>query len=239
LIRLRVFVVPIVVLSALTSSGYRRAPAGFAVGVGTALLYDSSRTESGHPRPIQITTWYPARGTVGTRVTYGDYLDLAASEKSVPTDSATSAGRAAYSAFMRKVGLDSSVVSDWLNTPMRAARGAAPAPGVYPLLILVQGNAQSAVDESNLAEYMASHGYVVATAPSYTRISGSAVDEKSVALGAEEQADDISFVLETVSRRPNVCSGKIGLVAHSLGARGALFFAMRDRRVASLVSLDG
>ena len=34
-------------------------------------------------------------------------------------------------------------------------------------------------------------------------------------------------------------SDRIGVVAHSFGARGALLLSMRDPRVAALVSLDG
>jgi len=130
-------------------------------------------------------------------------------------------------------------VAAWLDAPMLATADPDPSGGRFPLVLLAQGNGQSAPDQAPLAEYLASHGYVVATSPSPMRISEPLVDEASVGARAEEQAADLAFVRAALDARPDVAPGPVGIVAHSFGARGALLLAMRDSSVAALVSLDG
>jgi predicted dienelactone hydrolase len=62
--------------------------------------------------------------------------------------------------------------AQWLDAPMLAARDAPPGGGRFPLVLLEQGNGQTLRDQAPLAEYLASHGYVVATSPSPTLITG-------------------------------------------------------------------
>jgi dienelactone hydrolase len=205
------------------------------------LALDSARhgADTTAPRPVQITVWYPAQRSSSARVTYGEYFDLSASEREPATDSAKGAARAGYRAFVVEHGLADSVFTRWLATPMLAVRDAAPLASRRPLIVLVNGNGQSAQDQSTLGEYLASHGYVVATSPSYTRISRPPESEGELGSGAEEQADDIAFVVARLRTRADVDTAKLGLVAHSLGARGALLYQMRSGAARALVSLDG
>lgn len=214
-------------------------PAATAVGVETTLLLDSARRDArSAPRPVQTTVWYPARAAAGApRVRYGDYFDLAVAERGAASDSARRANRAGLGGFLASHGLSDSGAT-LLALPMRAVRGAAPDGGRHPLVVLVQGNGQSAGDQSELAERLAAAGYVVATMPSYTRISRPPAAESELGSGAEEEADDIAFVVGAARRRDDVDAARLALVGHSLGARGALLYAMRGG-VAALVSLDG
>jgi dienelactone hydrolase len=224
--------------TAQSSRGAGGAPG--AVGARTMLVVDSARPalDGEARRPMQLTVWYPAVAGGGARVTWGDYFDLAAAERSAATDSARTAARAGYAAFLQRQGMTPAAVTAWFATPMRAVRDAAVADGRHPLVVLVQGNGQSAVDLSVLAEDLAGHGYVVATTPSYTRITKPPESEADVGPGAEEQADDIAFIVAHVGWA-GADGSRMGLVAHSLGARGALLFAMRRTDVRALVSLDG
>ena len=122
----------------------------FDVGVTTSVVLDSARIVGGSPRPIQITTWYPIKKTFDPRVTYGYYLDLAAGEKTPATDSSVAAGRAAFSGFIQKAGVRQTDVAAWLATPMLAVANAERTAASFPLLVIVNGNGQSAVDESSL-----------------------------------------------------------------------------------------
>ena len=217
-----------------------RAPSPFTVGTTTWLALDSSRhgADTTAPRPVQITVWYPAsRG--GQHVTYGDYFDLAATERGPVADSAIANARGGYRAFAVEHGLADSVFTQWLASPMSAARDAAALKVRNPLIVIVNGNGQSAQDQSVLGEYLAGQGYVVATMPSYTRISRPPESEADLGTGAEEQADDIAFVVARVRARTDVDARKLGLVAHSLGARGALLYQMRTGQARALASLDG
>ena len=217
------------------------APAPFAVGTTTSLALDSARhgADSTAARPVQITLWYPAQRGDASPMTYGDYFDLASAERGQAADSAIQNARAGYRAFAVGHGLADSTFTRWLATPMLGVRDASPADGRRPLIVIVNGNGQSAQDQSTLGEYLASYGYVVATMPSYTRISAPPASEADLGRGAEEQADDIAFVIARVRTRGDVDAAKLGLLAHSLGARGALLWQMRAGGAQALVSLDG
>jgi dienelactone hydrolase len=211
-----------------------------AVGVMTSLLLDSARhgADPAAPRPVQLTVWYPGLATsAAAPLTYGDYFDLAAGDRGAASDSARRAARAGFAGFLAAHGMSDSGAA-LFATPMRAVPGVRGTGARLPLVVIVQGNGQSAGDQSALAERLAAAGYVVATMPSYTRISRPPESEGEIGAGAEEQADDIAFVVAAARRRPDVDSTRVALVAHSLGARGALLYAMRAP-VRALVSLDG
>jgi predicted dienelactone hydrolase len=200
----------------------------WAVGFSRIARADSSRPlASGDPRPLDIGVWYPARTRGSSRLTLRSYFP--------PPDTESSA----LAAFLTAHGAPDTAVAAWLDAPMLATADPAPSGGRFPLVLLAQGNGQSAPDQAPLAEYLASHGYIVATAPSPMRISGPLADEASVGARAEEQALDLAFVRTTVDARTDVAPGLVGVVAHSFGARGALLLAMGDSSIAALVSLDG
>ena len=215
-------------------------PPAYLVGVHTELIVDDVRVlDTGARRTLQITVWYPARRGSAAPVTYGDYLDLRDAERGVTTDFARASARMQLASFLVDRGLTKAAVSRWLQTSMRAVRDAASAGGRFPLVVIVHGNGQSAVDQSTLGEHLAASGYVVATSPSYTRISRPPTSEADLGSGAEEQADDIALLYRRMAQHPNVDSTRVGIVAHSLGARGALFYVMRNPVAKVLVSLDG
>jgi dienelactone hydrolase len=122
---------------------------------------------------------------------------------------------------------------------MLAAYDAPAAKDAAPLVLLAQGNGETAVDQCVLGEYLASCGYVVATSPSQSRITGQPDSEGNVGLAAEDQADDLALIRNTLRSRSNILQTEIGVVGHSFGARSALLLAMRDSTVRCLVSLDG
>ena len=231
----------VALFAAAKLAGAQRIAAPSAVGTTTWLALDSTRhgADPTTPRPVQITVWYPAVRSAAAHVTYGEYFDLTATEHGGAPDSALASARAGYRSFAVEHGLADSVFTQWLAAPMSAVRDAAPLKGRSPLVLLVNGNGQSAQDQSTLGEYLAGRGYVVATMPSYTRISKPPETEADIGSGAEEQADDIAFVVARVRTRGDVDTMRLGLVGHSLGARGALLYQMRTSAARAFVSLDG
>jgi dienelactone hydrolase len=136
-------------------------------------------------------------------------------------------------------GAPAAAVRGWLSAAMLATEDAEPSPVRYPLIVIAQGNGESAHDQAVLAEYLASYGYVVVTCPSQTRISGGLAREDEIGASAEEEADDLAFVTAHAGLRADVNVHRIALIGHSFGARGALLLAMRRSAIGALVSLDG
>jgi dienelactone hydrolase len=217
------------------------APGRWPVGFTHLAAADTSRPlASGRPRPIDIGVWYPARGSAGPHLAYRTYSLLTPPlQDSLPADQAARRELDGFAAFLASHGASPAAVTAWIDAPMLATLDPPAAPGRFPLVLVAQGNGQSLHDQAPLCEYLASHGYVVATAPSPMRISGPLTDEREMGTRASEQARDLAFVLARAARRADVDARRVGLVGHSFGARAALLLAMQEPRVAALVSLDG
>jgi dienelactone hydrolase len=211
------------------------------VGFTTQVLRDPSRADSAeHPRWIQLGIWYPALVPGRTPITYADYLRVAAAETTV-VDTATRGQKNvdAYRALLTSRGVPDNTIGSWLNAPMQAYRDVPFGSGFFPLVVVAQGNGESAVDQAVLAEYLASYGYVVVTSPSQSRISGKPTSDGDVAAAIEDQLADVTLVHDRGRKRHDVRDGRVALIAHSFGARSALLFAMREPTVRAVVSLDG
>jgi hypothetical protein len=219
-------------------------PGRFAVGFKSSIVIDNTRKliDGKTNRPIQTSIWYPAQqveGGMGMR--YRDYFLLSLTELTSVLLSPESAdkGIAEYEKFIEGNGVPKSAVEAWFDTPCYATRNATPVDGKYPLLVVGQGLFHSAHHQAILAEYLASHGYVVVTTPSQSKINGPMTSESDVYPHAKDQSKDLAIAIQSVSKDPHVDASVIGVVAHSFGARSALLLAMHDKRVKSFVSLDG
>ena len=213
----------------------------YSVGFRVDHAADRTRSSSTYPdgRPLQISVWYPA-SSGGTPMTFRDYVALAGSEMDGKAPAAASAAAVdGYRSFLEGAGVSAQDVDAWLSGKVRATRDALPATGRFPLILIAQGNGQSAHDQAFLAELLASRGYVVATTPSQARIDGAMKSEDEIAGQAEAQAADLTFAARRLRTGPGPRAGRYGIVAHSFGARSALLVAMRDSDVGAIVSLDG
>lgn len=170
-----------------------------------------------------VAVWYPASGG-GAAMTLADYY------------SANDAR--GYSGFLKGAGISSSAVETMFGAAMVARRNATPRAGRFPIVLIGQGNAHGAADQAVLAEYLASHGYVVATTPS-PMLTTPMTSEDEVGPFAERQARELQGALTVLDGWPSADATRVGVVGHSFGARAALLLAMRDTRVAAVVSLDG
>ncbi|HEX8154192.1 MAG TPA: hypothetical protein VF698_13745, partial [Thermoanaerobaculia bacterium] len=195
-------------------------PGRHAVGLRVSEQTDPSRS-----RAMQVTVWYPARRG-GTAMRFRDVLAL----------DSTNAG---YESFLQSTGIPTPAVKKWLDAKLLSKRNAPPADGRFPLVLIAQGNRHTAADQAILAEYIASHGYVVATVPSAMNISGPMKSESEIGAKAEEQALDLEFLADVMRNDASADAAKIAVIGHSFGARAGLLYAMRNPAVAALVSLDG
>lgn len=191
------------------------------VGLAAGTQAVGYRRLEGPRGPVDV--WYPA-SEQGSRLRFTDYLGEGAS---------------GLRSFMAGAGISSGTIDSLLASRLYAAREARPAAGVLPLIIVAQGNAQDVSDQVVLCEYLASHGYAVASTPS-PMIKTPMRSEDELAALAERQADDLATSVGVASTVVRVDSQRIAVVGHSFGARSALLLAMRGTpKLIALVSLDG
>lgn len=210
--------------------------------VGLRVLAVPPGKDAADARPLQLTVWYPARtGAAAPRLHYRDYVGLTGSEQqpeSWEDADVSSAAVARYRKRVTELGLPAAAVSAWLDTEVLATRGADSAPGRFPLVLVAQGRFHSAHHQAVLAEYLASHGYIVATTPFPAHLAPPSENEDVLAI-ARAQARELERALDVLKADSHVDALHVALVAHSFGARAAFLFAREHPESAALVSLDG
>ena len=218
-----------------------------AVALDTVLLLDSTRsfdsdaTGSGRngARPLRVMIWRPAARSRRPQLEFGAYAELVgfeAREKVEAPSVAAERGRRETTDYLKSLGADSAQAAAALELPMLARRGASPAPGRFPLVLLAVGKDDSPVLHAAAGEYLASHGFIVAGT------AGLGARERPMQWAAadlEAQASDLAFLLAWARTRPGADVGRVGIVAFSFGSGAALVVARRDSSIAAIVSLDG
>jgi tetratricopeptide (TPR) repeat protein len=207
------------------------------VGFRILELRDRSREffggDSYAARPLQVVVWYPARGG-GAAMRFAEYVAAQAGE----TDFAPSTARrdAALADFRRAAianGAADADVGKLLASPVRGRRDARPADGRHPLVLYAHNLTP---EKAVLGEYLASHGFVVASTPQLGSY------ERDLDVGTtlvETEIRDLEAALAALAVDPMVDARKIGIIGMSFGALTALGFQMRHPSVAAVVSLDG
>lgn len=116
---------------------------------------------------------------------------------------------------------------------MLSLRGAKMKGDHYPVVLLVHG---FAADHAYLAEYIASHGYIVLQVP-VKGTNAYELDYEGNGLGT--QVADYEFALEILQREFRVSPKKLAAVGFSFGGQSAVALAFRNSLVKAVVSLDG
>ena len=215
-------------------------PDAYAVRLDTLMRRAPAREDwAAAGRPVQITIWSPASAR-GTLLTYRDYIALTANQASLAPGSAEGSAAAVerLTRFVTANGSSAAAMAQWMDMPVAASWNAPRARGRFPLVVIAQGNYHSAYNQAVLGEYLASHGYVVATSPS-PLVLEETPDSLSLLTRARRQAADIEYVVEVMRRRDGVDSTRIAVVAHSFGARAAFVATADGTPFRAFVSLDG
>ena len=215
----------------------------YSVGFKVLSFYDSTRIINNDKtfRPIQISIWFPATKSENPeRLNYKDYFLLSTVEIDFDTsDSLKIKLDQEYKNLLLQNGVTVNAYEEWFNTQMLADKNATPVHKKFPLIVVAQGNYQSAHHQVFLCEFLASYGYVVVTTPSQTRISGPMTDDSQAVESAEEQIQDMEFAIRSVRNFGDIDFNRIGLIGHSFGGRSILLLQMKNQNVRALVSLDG
>ncbi|MER8041443.1 alpha/beta hydrolase [Streptomyces sp. NPDC094032] len=140
--------------------------------------------------------------------------------------------------------------------------GVRPAPGKHPLVLLSPGFGAPRFTLTNLAEDLASRGYVVASVDHAYETSGTALpdgriltcvackalDEDGVhgSVVTAARAGDMRFLLDRLTGpRPvwryaaTIDRSRIGMAGHSIGGAAAATAMLADRRIDAGVNMDG
>lgn len=220
------------------------APSGpYRVGFHVRQQYDRSRvyqhprnpvtaqaTSGDRSRPLQTLIWYPAIGTGGAMV-FRDYASTVATEEEFSRT--PDQVRRATDVLVETRGPE---VRRALQSPMHALRDAPERPGKFPVVIYAPSHSAYAVENADLCEFLASHGYIVIATPSLgPRSHTMTADLES----AEAQAADIGFLVGYAHTLPQADTRRIAVVGHSWGSLASVLAAARDDRIRALVTLDG
>jgi pimeloyl-ACP methyl ester carboxylesterase len=200
---------------------------------------DSETTDKG--RPIRISVWYPAVfAKRAEAMRYGDYFHYEGSNDFRELNGDLEKyDRGSWLEDLNEVSPSGTEIFARLcSTPAAAIRNARPASGRFPVVLYAGGLGSRSDANVELGEYLASHGYIVATVPQL----GPSAEETSLETTAGEagvHVGDLEFALKVLRDLPDVDVKHLAIAGHSAGGVAALQFAIRNPEVRVVVGLDG
>ena len=221
-----------------------------AVGRERVIWMDEARPEShtsdpADSRSVPVQVWYPAQSGTGQPAEYVEGLDVIGE------------GMRASGEFSWLELMGLRLIRD------RALDGAEVATdeGGFPVLILSPGNATNVAFYANLAEDLASRGYVVVGVDHPYQVAAVMLADRSVAvydhtmdvqLGSvgpkiEERVADIRFVLDQIRGgaggieflAQSLDLGRVAVLGHSNGGLAAIEMCREDPGISACVNIDG
>ncbi len=222
-------------------------PGNYVAGFKSVFQYDDSRTwkttrsyggafsPDVDGRPIQISIWYPANaGPSDKRMTFAGYVDQSAPARFAQLngimkqrsrdDAASAVPRSELSALQ--------------SLQMNAYRNAQPAAGRFPVVLYFGGLSAPINSNAIMAEYLASHGYIVASI-SLIGPSDEETFQSRTSNDFEATVRDMEFVWSVLQDEPNVDRAHLAVMGHSVGAIEAVILGMRNANVSAVIGLDG
>lgn len=217
------------------------------IGFRTVFRFDASRTwrktrdyagnfsADADGRPIQLNVWYPATpDQTARRMTFGDYVN-----QSAPAEFST------LNSLMRRrndqnaeTSVAAAQLPSLLSSSMNAYANAPPAAGRFPTVLYFGGLNAEINSNVVLAEFLASHGYVVASV-SLLGLTDEQPSQERTPSGLDAVVRDMEFSLGILGELPNTDAAKVGVIGHSVGAIEALLLGLRNGNVSAVIGLDG
>ena len=192
---------------------------------------------TGAPRPILVNVWYPASpgGPPTNRAAYLQPPDqpevhalataLASYARAIVAEEIFGGKESALSPELQRR------FAAYLSAPLTAVRDAPPAPGRYPVLLYHAGAGSSYDDNTELCEYLASHGYVV--------LGSAFLEPEGKSLNVGEGGRDFDPLIAWAQQLPFADTTRVGGFGHSAGAQAMLAYATGARqRIHAFALLD-
>ena len=222
-------------------------PGPFAVGFRAIYRMDLARTwrvtrpydkpfaPDPKGRPIRISVWYPAQLNGNSRpMHYEDYIRTGKEKEFADLDKILEQ----RDRLIAGLSVPPARLADLMATRMNAFQDAPPAAGRYPLVLYFGGlNDTSTINLFVLAEFLASHGYVVATIPLLGPTNEQPPQTRTPA-DLERTISDLEFAWSILRKETDVDESKLAVTGQSLGGIEAVLFAMRNANVSAAVGLD-
>lgn len=186
-------------------------------------------------RPVRVDVWYPADCAGGDRLTVGDYAVMVAPGPAFEDAVFLLHRWDSYS--YHGLAEDTATFERLMATPTGACADARPAGGRHPLVLYSAGWFNRSPDNTVLAEYLASHGYVVAAVPQLNPGLWT-WDFTSDAASVENQVRDMEVALGALMAAPDVDRTRVVAMGYSTGGDVALIFQGRTPLVDAVIGLD-
>jgi len=186
-------------------------------------------------RPIQICIWYPAVVEAdATPVIMSDYAFTPPDDMRQYAFLAGIQGREI--AFLHAIlNNNQTAVLEVLGTDMKAVRDADPVEDRFPLLVYHSDLGGGIAENAVMLEYLASHGFVVATTHSF---GPSVVNAEPTAAALETLVGDMEFVIAALHGMEFVDPDKLGVFGYRAGGLAALLLGMRNHNVDAVLGLE-
>jgi tetratricopeptide (TPR) repeat protein len=208
-----------------------------------SIAFNGRRDTSTYGVPMQIGYWYPAQRPLKARPM--SYFDLAVATlnrerfgRLGTTDSV--AARREVTQIVRIGGGDTAQlalhVSRTLAQPTASFLHATPASGRFPVAIIAAGGWLGS--STVLAEYLASHGWIVIATTGQTRQSGAWQVSQS-ALAIETGVQAIEFAIARAQEFRGADVSRLALIGVNFDSFSALEYQMRYMRAAAVVTING
>jgi dienelactone hydrolase len=124
-----------------------------------------------------------------------------------------------------------------LDSPLESSISVPQRSGAWPVVVLDAGMRSDALAYFSLAEFIASHGFIVISMPSIPYAPGR--DFGFNGNGVRSKADSITAVLDAAAQWSGSDASRVLLAAWSVGGVSTAAVAARDQRVRAVLSLDG
>lgn len=208
----------------------------YGVGFEELNLNDNSRSFNGKPRPMQLCLWSPSQPNQNPSLRSRNYFEMEAREVDFLTFPTTQEFDSKFFSFMGRHGATKENLRVLLQTTVAAKSQFEVQDQPLPLVIFVQGGSRPTWSAFILCEYLASHGFYVATMPN---IGLHRQKNDGGSLQHLLQVEDIQFVKGYLSSRSGIDCDRLGLISFSKGAEALYLYQMKNRNARALVTLDG
>jgi len=201
---------------------------------------DLKRSTKVNPRPMQIAVWYPStskaepmpfREYVYLDATKDQFRELSEDDRKILDEAFIN-----QRLFSNLGTANKDYLAKFLDFPTTVIKNGEAKEGAFPLLLFVNREYRGIHTNTVMMEYLASHGYIVATTPSKDH-------EKSYQDGMSDlrlihaNLSDIKFVKGYMHQFPNVDANKTGVIGYFVGSFAATMLSRDDQNIGAVVNL--